>query len=156
MASKIPLLLDWVQQQLDKVSWFLCSFNLHCVCVCVCLCEYLLTALLNCATYLKFLPGSFVSHLPCKFAAWLVAYSCFFLLLSHIKDMLLSLLYAYSYATPIAFFNRALIASWKQSELYQRPDHCLHIISGSTFSEPRAILSKLNALWRNFMNNNTN
>jgi len=47
---------------------------------------YLLTALLNCATYLKFLPGSFVSQLPCKFAAWLVACSYCCLLLAHIKD----------------------------------------------------------------------
>lgn len=42
-----------------------------CVSHCACVCVFVLTALLICATYLKFLPGSFVSRSQCKFAAWL-------------------------------------------------------------------------------------
>lgn len=78
MASKFLCTWTGCSNSWTRLAGFLSSFNLlclacECVCMCVshcvCVCVVVLTALLICATYLKFLPGSFVSRSQCKFAA---------------------------------------------------------------------------------------
>lgn len=143
MASKFLCTWTGCSNSWTRLAGFLSSFNLLClvyesvyvyVCVWVTVrvCVFVLTALLICATYLKFLPGSFVSRSQCKFAAWLDSK------LAHITLALKSHKHSvHNVPCSRAFVSRALIASWRQTEpslsLSARLSTCLCSLSTYNF-----------------------